>query len=42
MRVGGGVATRLLDVDGSPVLVRAWQPEARRVVFRAEPVDPAR
>jgi len=40
MRVAGGVATRLLDVDGSPVLVRAWQPEARRVVFRAEPVDP--
>jgi 3-methyladenine DNA glycosylase/8-oxoguanine DNA glycosylase len=41
MRVGGGVATRLLDVGGSPVLVRAWQPQARRVVFRAEPVDPA-
>ena len=40
MRVAGGVATRLLEVDGSPVLVRAWQPEARRVVFRAEPVDP--
>src|SRR5262249_4955011 len=40
MRVGG-VATRLLDVEGSPVLVRAWQPQARRVVFRAEPVDPA-
>jgi 3-methyladenine DNA glycosylase/8-oxoguanine DNA glycosylase len=41
MRVGGGVATRLLDVDGGPVLVRAWQPQARRVLFRAEPVDPA-
>jgi 3-methyladenine DNA glycosylase/8-oxoguanine DNA glycosylase len=41
MRVRGGVATRLLDVDGSPVLVRAWQPQARRVLFRAEPVDPA-
>ena len=40
MRVGGGVATRLLDVEGSAVLVRAWQPEARRVVFRAEPVAP--
>jgi 3-methyladenine DNA glycosylase/8-oxoguanine DNA glycosylase len=40
MRVWGGVATRLLDVDGSPVLVRAWQPEARRVVLRAEPIDP--
>ncbi len=40
MRVGGGVATRLLDVDECPVLVRAWQPAARRVVFRAEPVAP--
>ncbi len=40
MRVGGGVATRLLDVDACPVLVRAWQPQARRVVFRAEPVAP--
>jgi DNA-3-methyladenine glycosylase II len=40
MRVAGGVATRLLDVDGSPVLVRAWQPEATRVMLRAEPVDP--
>src|SRR5262245_5462165 len=40
MRVGGGVATRLLDVAGCPVLVRAWQPQARRVVLRAEPVDP--
>jgi len=41
MRVWGGVATRLLDVDGSPVLVRAWQPGARRVLIRAEPVEPA-
>ncbi len=40
MRVGGGVATRLLHVEGSPVLVRAWQPEAKRVIVRAEPVDP--
>jgi 3-methyladenine DNA glycosylase/8-oxoguanine DNA glycosylase len=40
MRIDGGVATRLLDVGGSPVLVRAWQPESRRVVLRAEPVDP--
>jgi 3-methyladenine DNA glycosylase/8-oxoguanine DNA glycosylase len=37
MRIEGGVATRLLDVGGSPVLVRAWQVEARRVKFRAEP-----
>ena len=37
MRIDGGVATRLLDVGGSPVLVRAWQPESRRVVLRAVP-----
>ncbi|HEY8083880.1 MAG TPA: hypothetical protein VIE64_10090 [Solirubrobacterales bacterium] len=41
MRVSGGVATRLLDVEHSPVLVRAWQPAADRVLIRAEPVDPA-
>jgi 3-methyladenine DNA glycosylase/8-oxoguanine DNA glycosylase len=41
MRVEGGVATRLLHVEGSPVLTRAWQPAADRVVLRAEPVDPA-
>jgi DNA-3-methyladenine glycosylase II len=41
MRVAGGVAGRLLHVEGRPVLVRAWQPEAERVEFRAEPVDPA-
>lgn len=41
MRVEGGVASRLLHVVGSPVLVRAWQPTADRVVLRAEPVDPA-
>ena len=41
MRIWGGVATRLLDVDGCPVLVRAWQPGARRVLIRAEPVEPA-
>jgi DNA-3-methyladenine glycosylase II len=41
MRVSRGVASRLLHVDGSPVLVRAWQPSAERVVVRAEPVDPA-
>jgi 3-methyladenine DNA glycosylase/8-oxoguanine DNA glycosylase len=41
MRVAGGVATRLLQVDGSPVLARAWQPAAGRVLFRAEPADPA-
>jgi DNA-3-methyladenine glycosylase II len=41
LRVDRGVATRLLHVDGSPVLVRAWQPAADRVLLRAEPVDPA-
>lgn len=40
LRVRGGVATRLLHVDGSPVLVRAWQPARDRVRFRAEAVEP--
>lgn len=41
MRVSDGVATRLLHVERSPVLVRVWQPAADRVALRAEPVDPA-
>jgi 3-methyladenine DNA glycosylase/8-oxoguanine DNA glycosylase len=41
MRVRGGVASRLLHVDGSPVLVRAWQPARDLVRLRAEAVDPA-
>lgn len=40
LRVRGGVATRLLHVDGSPVLVRAWQSARDRVRFRAEAIDP--
>jgi 3-methyladenine DNA glycosylase/8-oxoguanine DNA glycosylase len=40
LRVEGGVATRLLHVDGSPVLVRAWQPAADRVALRAQAVAP--
>jgi 3-methyladenine DNA glycosylase/8-oxoguanine DNA glycosylase len=40
MRVSGGVAARLLHVEGSPILLRAWQPGAERVAIRAEPVDP--
>jgi 3-methyladenine DNA glycosylase/8-oxoguanine DNA glycosylase len=36
------VATRLLHVGGSPVVVRAWQPARDLVRFRAEAVDPAR
>jgi DNA-3-methyladenine glycosylase II len=42
LRVRGGVATRLLHVDGRPVLVRAWQPARGRVRFRAEAVAPER
>jgi len=40
LRVEGGVARRLLHVDGSPVLVRAWQPAPDRVMVRAESVSP--
>jgi 3-methyladenine DNA glycosylase/8-oxoguanine DNA glycosylase len=40
MRVERGVASRLLRVEGSPVLVRAWEPGRGRVALRAEPVDP--
>jgi 3-methyladenine DNA glycosylase/8-oxoguanine DNA glycosylase len=41
MQVRGGVVARLLHVDASPVLVRAWQSGRDRVALRAEPVDPA-
>jgi 3-methyladenine DNA glycosylase/8-oxoguanine DNA glycosylase len=41
MRVSQGITTRLLHVAGRPVLARAWQPERRRVVVRAEALDPA-
>jgi 3-methyladenine DNA glycosylase/8-oxoguanine DNA glycosylase len=40
LRVRGGVARRFLCIDGSPILVRAWQPARDRVLLRAEPVDP--
>jgi len=40
MRVEGGVASRLLHVDGCPVLARAWEPGKGRVAVRAEPLDP--
>jgi 3-methyladenine DNA glycosylase/8-oxoguanine DNA glycosylase len=36
----GAVVSRLLTTPGGRVVVHAWQPEARRVVFRAGPVDP--
>jgi DNA-3-methyladenine glycosylase II len=41
IRATGGVIARLLHVDDSPVLVRAWQPDPERVALRAEPVEPA-
>lgn len=41
MRVRDGVLSRLLRVDESPVLVRAWEPGRGRVALRAESVDPA-
>jgi DNA-3-methyladenine glycosylase II len=41
LRVDHGVASRLLRVDRSPVLVRAWQPAPDRVLLRAEAVEPA-
>ncbi len=40
MRIEDGVASRLLHVDGRPVLTRAWEPGKGRVVLRAEPLDP--
>jgi DNA-3-methyladenine glycosylase II len=40
MRVAGGIATRLLHVDGCPVLTRVWEPGKGRVALRAEPLDP--
>jgi 3-methyladenine DNA glycosylase/8-oxoguanine DNA glycosylase len=40
MRVERGVASRLLHVDGCPVLVRAWEPCRDRVALRAEALDP--
>jgi len=41
MRVERGVLTRLLHVDGCPVLARAWEPGRGRVALRVEPLDPA-
>jgi DNA-3-methyladenine glycosylase II len=36
----GGVLCRLLHVDEHPVLVRAWQPQRRRVMLRADALRP--
>jgi 3-methyladenine DNA glycosylase/8-oxoguanine DNA glycosylase len=41
MRVERGVVSRLLHVEGCPVLVRAWEPGRGRVALRAESLDPA-
>ena len=35
MRVRRGIATRLLHVDGEPVVVRAWQRRDGEVAFHA-------
>jgi len=40
MSVRDGVLSRLLQVECSPVLVRAWEPGGGRVQLRAESVDP--
>ncbi len=40
LRITGGVATRLLHVEGAPVLVRAWQARDGRVLLRAEAIEP--
>jgi 3-methyladenine DNA glycosylase/8-oxoguanine DNA glycosylase len=40
LRIEAGVATRLLHVEGRPVLVRAWQPAAERLILRAQAVEP--
>ncbi|MET0751178.1 MAG: hypothetical protein ABWZ43_08960 [Solirubrobacterales bacterium] len=38
----GAVVSRLLATPGGPVVVHAWQPEAKRVVFRAGATDAER
>ncbi|MET0557068.1 MAG: hypothetical protein ABW065_00135 [Solirubrobacterales bacterium] len=40
LRIAAGVATRLLHVEGAPVLARAWQVRDGRVLLRAEAVEP--
>jgi DNA-3-methyladenine glycosylase II len=40
LRIEDGVATRLLHVEGSPVLVRAWQRASGEVILRAQALDP--
>lgn len=40
LRIAGGVATRLLQVEGAPVLARAWQRHDGMLALRAEAVEP--
>lgn len=40
LRVRQRIATRFLHVEGSPVLVRAWEPGAGRLKLRAQALDP--
>ncbi len=40
LRIRSRIATRLLHVEGSPVLVRAWEPGPGRLKLRAEALDP--
>ncbi|MBK5218554.1 MAG: hypothetical protein JJE35_02025 [Thermoleophilia bacterium] len=40
LRIRQRIATRLLQVEGSPVLVRAWEPGPGRLKLCAEALDP--
>jgi DNA-3-methyladenine glycosylase II len=40
LRVRQRIATRFLQVEGSPVLVRAWEPGPGRLKLRAQALDP--
>jgi 3-methyladenine DNA glycosylase/8-oxoguanine DNA glycosylase len=40
LRASGGVLTRLLHAEGSPVVARAWQRRGGPVVIRVEPLAP--
>lgn len=40
LRVRQRIATRFLHVDGSPILVRAWEPGPGRLKLRAQALDP--
>lgn len=40
LRIRERIATRFLQVEGSPVLVRAWEPGPGRLKLRAQALDP--